>query len=179
MAAAIWSCPTQAMLGYPLTTFVRFARNHGLLQIFDRPQWQTVRGGGREYVERIVATLADVRLATPVKSVLRDADGVWLGLPGGECERFDEVVLACHSDQALALLGSRGHPGRAAHPRRHPLPAQPRRAAYRPPPAAARRARLVGVELHGRARGEATAATAGQRLLPDQPGCSRCRRKRR
>jgi predicted NAD/FAD-binding protein len=106
MAAAIWSCPTQAMLDYPLTTFVRFARNHGLLQIVDRPQWQTVKGGGREYVERIVAELDDVRLATPVKSVLRDADGVWLGLPGGECERFDQVVLACHSDQALALLGS-------------------------------------------------------------------------
>jgi predicted NAD/FAD-binding protein len=106
MAAAIWSCPTQAMLDYPLTTFVRFARNHGLLQIVDRPQWQTVRGGGREYVARIVATLSDVRLATPVKSVLRDADGVWLGLPGGDCERFDEVVLACHSDQALALLGT-------------------------------------------------------------------------
>jgi predicted NAD/FAD-binding protein len=106
MAAAIWSCPTQAMLDYPLTTFVRFARNHGLLQIVDRPQWQTVRGGGREYVARIVATLSDVRLSTPVKSVLRDADGVWLGLPGGDCERFDEVVLACHSDQALALLGT-------------------------------------------------------------------------
>ena len=106
MAAAIWSCPTQAMLGYPLTTFVRFARNHGLLQVFDRPQWQTVKGGGRQYVKRITAPLTDVRLATPVKSVLRDADGVWLGLPGGECERFDEVVLACHSDQALALLGS-------------------------------------------------------------------------
>ena len=106
MAAAIWSCPTQAMLGYPLTTFVRFARNHGLLQVVDRPQWQTVKGGGGEYVARIVATLSDVRLATPVKSVLRDADGVWLGLPGGDCERFDEVVLACHSDQALALLGT-------------------------------------------------------------------------
>ena len=106
MGAAIWSCPTQAMLDYPLTTFVRFARNHGLLQITDRPQWHTVRGGGRQYVKRIVNELTDVRLATPVRSVLRDVDGVWLGLPGGDCERFDEVVLACHSDQALALLGS-------------------------------------------------------------------------
>ena len=106
MAAAIWSCPTQAMLDYPLTTFVRFARNHGLLQIADRPRWQTVRDGGRRYVQRIVDQLTDVRLATPVRSVLRDEDGVWLGLPGGECERFDEVVLACHSDQALALLGA-------------------------------------------------------------------------
>ena len=110
MAAAIWSCPTQAMLDYPLATFVRFARNHGLLQIVDRPQWLTVRGGGRQYVERIAATLSDVRLATPVGSLLRDADGVWLGLPGGECERFDEVVLACHSDQALRLLGSAATP---------------------------------------------------------------------
>ena len=106
MAEAIWSCPTEAMLEYPLASFVRFARNHGLLQIFDRPQWHTLKGGGRRYVDRIVAQLADVRLATPVRSVLRDVDGVWLGLPRGECERFDEVVLACHSDQALALLGS-------------------------------------------------------------------------
>ena len=106
MAAAIWSCPTQSMLDYPLTTFVRFARNHGLLQITDRPQWHTVKGGGRQYVARIIAKLTDVRLASPVRSVLRDDDAVWLGLPGGDCERFDEVVLACHSDQSLALLGS-------------------------------------------------------------------------
>ncbi len=106
MAAAIWSCPTQAMLDYPLASFVRFARNHGLLQITDRPQWHTVRGGGRRYVQRIVDELTDVRAATPVRSILRDVDGVWLGLPGGDCERFDQVVLACHSDQALALLGS-------------------------------------------------------------------------
>ncbi len=110
MAAAIWSCPTEAMLAYPLASFVRFARNHGLLQIFDRPQWHTVKGGGRRYVQRIVGQLADVRLATPVRSVQRDVDGVWLGLPGGERERFDEVVLACHSDQALALLGGAATP---------------------------------------------------------------------
>jgi predicted NAD/FAD-binding protein len=106
MAAAIWSCPTEAMLDYPLTTFVRFARNHGLLQITDRPQWLSVKGGGREYVQRIAASLPDVRLATPVRSLLRDGNGVWLGLPGGECERFDQVVLACHSDQILRLLGN-------------------------------------------------------------------------
>jgi predicted NAD/FAD-binding protein len=110
MAAAIWSCPPRAMLDYPLTSFVRFARNHGLLQITDRPQWHTVRGGARNYVERIVEQIEDLRLATPVRSILREADGVWLGLPGGECERFDQVVLACHSDQALALLGSAATP---------------------------------------------------------------------
>jgi predicted NAD/FAD-binding protein len=105
MAAAIWSAPTQAILDYPLTTFVRFCRNHGLLQVFDRPQWMTVKGGGRDYVKRIAARLDDVRLETPVHHVLPDADGVWLALPGGERERFDQVVMACHSDQALGLLG--------------------------------------------------------------------------
>jgi predicted NAD/FAD-binding protein len=105
MASAIWSCPTHAMLEYPLTTFVRFCRNHGLLQITDRPQWQTIKGGARKYVDCILSLLDDVRLSTPVLSVERDADGVWLGLPGGGRERFDQVVLACHSDQALSILG--------------------------------------------------------------------------
>jgi predicted NAD/FAD-binding protein len=105
MAAAIWSAPTSAMLDYPLTTFVRFCRNHGLLQVFDRPQWLTVKGGGRDYVRRIAGMLDDVRLSTPVQAVLPEGDGVWLALPDGECERFDHVVLACHSDQALHLLG--------------------------------------------------------------------------
>ncbi len=105
MAAAIWSCPTRTMLDYPLATFVRFCHNHGLLQILDRPQWLTVRGGGRRYVERLAAALDDVRVATPVGAVVRDHDGVrvWAG---GEAERFDEVVFACHSDQTLALLGA-------------------------------------------------------------------------
>jgi predicted NAD/FAD-binding protein len=105
MAAAIWSAPTQAILDYPLATFVRFCRNHGLLQVFDRPQWMTVQGGGRDYVQRIAARLDDIRLATPVQSVAPDADGVLLMLPGGRSERFDQVVMACHSDQALSLLG--------------------------------------------------------------------------
>ena len=105
MAAAIWSCPTQAVLEYPLTAFVRFCRNHGLLQIFDRPQWHTVEGGGRQYVDRMVAQLADVRLSAPVLAVQREADGVWLTLTGKLRERFDAVVLACHSDEALGILG--------------------------------------------------------------------------
>lgn len=105
MAAAIWSCPTRTMLDYPLATFVRFCRNHGLLQILDRPQWLTVKGGGREYVRRIVAALDDVRVATPVLGVDRRADGVWLR-SRNRLERFDEVVFACHSDQTLALLGA-------------------------------------------------------------------------
>jgi predicted NAD/FAD-binding protein len=105
MAAAIWSCPTSAMLGYPLATFVQFCHNHGLLQIFDRPKWMTVKGGGRNYVRRMLARLDDVRVNVPVCRVVRNADGVWVHTAAGP-EHFDEVVFACHSDQTLALLGS-------------------------------------------------------------------------
>jgi predicted NAD/FAD-binding protein len=104
MAAAIWSCPTGQMLDYPLATFVRFCHNHGLLQIFDRPQWLTVRGGSREYVQRIAQALEDVRLATPVIGLHRDEAGVSVQTAAGS-ERFDQLVLACHSDQALRLVG--------------------------------------------------------------------------
>ncbi len=104
MAAAIWSCPTQTMLDYPLATFVRFCHNHGLLQIFDRPQWMTVKNGGRSYVRKMVQSLEDVHLESPVTMVARDEDGVWVGTRHG-VERFDRIVFACHSDQALAILG--------------------------------------------------------------------------
>ena len=104
MAAAIWSCPTQTMLDYPLATFVRFCANHGLLQVFDRPQWMTVAGGGREYVRRMLARLDDVRTSRPVEGVARDESGVWVRC-GGSVERFDEIVFACHSDQTLTILG--------------------------------------------------------------------------
>ena len=105
MAAAIWSCPTQAMLDYPLATFVRFCHNHGLLQVFDRPTWMTVKGGGRSYVRRMLARLDDVRVNAPVQHVVRKPEGVWVLTAHGP-ERFDEVVFACHSDQALAILGN-------------------------------------------------------------------------
>jgi len=105
MAAAIWSCPTRQMAEYPLGTFVRFCRNHGLLQIVDRPQWLTVRGGGQTYVSRLLQDLPDVRLAQRVMAVERDAQGVRLKTARGE-ESFDAVIMACHSDQALRILGS-------------------------------------------------------------------------
>ncbi|AVZ79826.1 NAD/FAD-binding protein [Zoogloeaceae bacteirum Par-f-2] len=105
MAAAIWSCPTRTMLDYPFSTFARFCHNHGLLQIFNRPRWLTVRGGAREYVRRIAARLDDVRTATPVLSVERGADGVRLHTRGGG-EYYDQVVFACHSDQTLRILGA-------------------------------------------------------------------------
>jgi predicted NAD/FAD-binding protein len=113
MAAAIWSCPTETMLAYPLTTFVRFCHNHGLLQIMDRPQWLTVKGGGREYVRRMAADLSDIRLNAPVLDVRRAEEGVYV-LTAESCERYDEVVFACHSDQALAILADQASPAERA-----------------------------------------------------------------
>lgn len=104
MAAAIWSCPTRQMLDYPVETFVRFCANHGLLQLFDRPQWLTVAGGGREYVKRLAQALPDIRLATPVRRVRRGGESAWIETAAAT-ERFDAVILACHSDQALRILG--------------------------------------------------------------------------
>jgi predicted NAD/FAD-binding protein len=103
MLGCIWSCPTDQMLRFPVATMVRFCHNHGLIQVSNRPQWWTVRGGARHYVGKIIERIADKRLNTPVQHVVRDADGVWL-TAGGQTERFDKAVLACHSDQSLALL---------------------------------------------------------------------------
>ena len=105
MAAAIWSCPTGQILGMPLATFVRFCNNHGLLQIFDRPAWRTVLGGGREYVVKLAAGLRDIRLGAAVSRAVRTRAG-WQVDHGGESEFFDQVVLACHSDQALRIAGA-------------------------------------------------------------------------
>jgi predicted NAD/FAD-binding protein len=108
MIGCIWSCPTEQMLRFPLATLVRFCRNHGLLQITDRPQWHTVRGGSRQYVNQILRSVPDARLRTPVRELRRlppggGSGGVQLSTDQGS-ERFDEVVLACHSAQSLALL---------------------------------------------------------------------------
>lgn len=103
MLGCIWSCPTDQMLQFPVATMIRFCHNHGLLQVNNRPQWYTVRGGSRHYVQRIIDQLSDVRLNTPVLGVERDANGVWVSTAHGR-EQFDHVVLACHSDQSLALL---------------------------------------------------------------------------
>lgn len=104
MGSAIWSMSLTQMLSFPLEFFVRFFRNHGLLSVNDRPQWRVVRGGSRSYIKPLTASFAkNIRLQCPVTSIRRDAEGVTLVSAAGE-ERFDQVVLACHSDQALALL---------------------------------------------------------------------------
>ncbi len=103
MLGCIWSCPTDQMLRFPVATMIRFCHNHGLIQVSNRPQWWTVTGGARQYVEKIVAGIADKRLNTPVEAIRRDLHGAWI-TSKGQTERFDAVVLACHSDQALRLL---------------------------------------------------------------------------
>ena len=107
MLGCIWSCPTDQMLQFPVATMIRFCHNHGLIQVANRPQWWTVTGGAKHYVDKIVAGIADKRLNTPVKSIRRDglsADGAVQVVTEGQEESFDKVVLATHSDQSLALL---------------------------------------------------------------------------
>jgi predicted NAD/FAD-binding protein len=103
MAACIWSTPATQINRFPLSTFLHFCSNHGLLAVSNRPQWRTVKGGAREYVRKLVAALPDVRLATPVRQVRRFADRVELATDRGT-GRFDQVVLATHADQSLSLL---------------------------------------------------------------------------
>lgn len=109
MAAAIWSCPTEQMLAYPFHTFVRFCDNHGLLQIINRPTWMTVAGGSRTYVSMLANAIrnqgGDIRLECAISAIQRRPDGVTIQSSSG-IERYDQILLACHSDQALRLLGN-------------------------------------------------------------------------
>ncbi|MBC3952568.1 NAD(P)/FAD-dependent oxidoreductase [Pseudomonas folii] len=104
MGAAIWSMSLADMLAFPLQFFVRFFKNHGLLSVSNRPQWCVIEGGSSRYIEPLTASFAErIRLSCPVNSVERDAEGVTIHSAAGS-ERFDKVVFACHSDQALKML---------------------------------------------------------------------------
>ncbi|MDP5116561.1 MAG: FAD-dependent oxidoreductase [Burkholderiaceae bacterium] len=103
MLGCIWSCPTTQMLQFPVATMVRFCDNHGLLQVNNRPPWFTVAGGAKHYVQAITDRISDKRLNTPVLGIARDEQGVQIRTAQG-VERFDQVVLATHADQSLALL---------------------------------------------------------------------------
>jgi uncharacterized protein len=112
MIGSIWSCRIDQMLRFPVGTMIRFCHNHGLIQLANRPQWHTVRGGSKHYVARLVAAVADRRAATPVRALRRvppgdGSGGVMVRTDRGE-ERFDDVVLATHTDQSLALLADAG-----------------------------------------------------------------------
>ncbi len=104
MIACIWSCPTDQMLRFPIGTMIRFCHNHGLIQVSNRPQWHTVRGGAKHYVAKLLQAVPDARLNTPVRSVRRLAGGGVAVASDSGTEVFDTVVMACHSDQSLALL---------------------------------------------------------------------------
>jgi predicted NAD/FAD-binding protein len=111
MMACIWSCPTAQMLQFPVATMVRFCHNHGLLQITNRPQWWTVQGGARQYVEKITAGIPNKHLNSPVRlieSVGATPDQparVRISTDAGQAD-FDKVILATHANQALALLAT-------------------------------------------------------------------------
>jgi predicted NAD/FAD-binding protein len=107
MGGAIWSASLARMRQFPARNFVRFFHNHGLLTLTDRPNWRTVTGGSRVYVQRVAQELrgvGQIRMGKAVRSVSRDAAGVHLRLDDGARLGFDRAVLACHADQALAML---------------------------------------------------------------------------
>jgi len=104
MTAAIWSTPPSRALDYPVATFARFCHNHGLLSVNHRPRWRTVQGGGREYVKKMASKIEDIRLNSSVSSVRRLKDEVIITTHTGQEERFDQVVLACHSTDQLRIL---------------------------------------------------------------------------
>lgn len=105
MGAAIWSATPGGMRAVPAAFFVRFFHNHGLLSVNDRPTWRVIKGGSRNYLDKLVAGHRDrIRLDTPVEWVRRHAEYIEVKAKGAPVERFDHVFFACHSDQALKLL---------------------------------------------------------------------------
>ena len=103
MLGCIWSCPTDQMLQFPVATMVRFCHNHGLIQVVNRPQWFTVTGGAKHYVEKLLPHIPHAHLQTPVQRIERNDVGTLVYTASGS-EVFDAIVLACHADQALSLL---------------------------------------------------------------------------
>ncbi|WP_439106279.1 NAD(P)/FAD-dependent oxidoreductase [Congregibacter sp.] len=105
MGSAIWSSDCASMLEFPVQFFVRFFKNHGLLSVKNRPQWRVIEGGSREYIAPLCRRFEQrIHTGIPVSRVRRDASGVTLVLEDGSEQRFDQVVIATHSDHALAML---------------------------------------------------------------------------
>jgi predicted NAD/FAD-binding protein len=111
MIGAIWSCPTSQMLEFPIDTMIRFCHNHGLLQVQNRPQWLTVKGGSKQYVKRIVEAMHPERFKLLREAVLKinvpqpkDTDRRIELISAKGVHYFDEIIMACHSDQSLDLL---------------------------------------------------------------------------
>ncbi|MEQ8825411.1 MAG: FAD-dependent oxidoreductase [Filomicrobium sp.] len=107
MAGAIWSMPASSVLDFPAHAFVRFYENHGLLKLANRPLWRTVKGGSRSYVQKLKSSFADrIETGDGVVSVERRAEGVFVSTRSGKQQRFDDVVIATHADEALGLLAN-------------------------------------------------------------------------
>jgi predicted NAD/FAD-binding protein len=105
MSSAVWSTPPGLMQEFPASTLLRFFHNHGFLGLRTQHPWRTVVGGSRAYVEKLVAPWKDrIRLGAAARAVARTGAGVEVTLASGEVRAFDKVILACHADQALALL---------------------------------------------------------------------------
>jgi predicted NAD/FAD-binding protein len=105
MGCAIWSASTRRMIDFPLLFFIRFFRNHGLLSVNNRPQWHVIKGGSKSYLQPLTRGLDSIRLNARIASVRRRLDAVELVMADGQRALYDQVIFACHSDQALALLG--------------------------------------------------------------------------
>ncbi len=106
MGAAIWSTDAEQMLQFPARFFVRFFHHHGMLTIDDRPQWRTIVGGSAAYLEKVTAGYREhIQLNTSVMSIKRLRDAVTVHTSDGRSEQFDYVFFACHSDEALKILG--------------------------------------------------------------------------
>ncbi|MDF5565607.1 FAD-dependent oxidoreductase, partial [Vibrio parahaemolyticus] len=104
MGAAIWSSTLADMRAFPLMFFLRFFLNHGLLDVTNRPQWYVIKGGSRSYIPPLTKGFAEnIRLNSPVEKVVRNEKGVGVQVRG-ETHWFDDVILACHSDQAMRML---------------------------------------------------------------------------
>ena len=113
MASALWSSPSSRILAFPAKYLVRFMANHQMLQVKDRPQWRVVRGGSSRYIDAMRARWrVRERLSTPVRMLLRTGAGATV-MTDEDAEHFDHVVVACHSDQALQLLGDASDAERA------------------------------------------------------------------
>jgi len=105
MGCAIWSASTEKMISFPLLFFVQFFKNHGLLSVNNRPQWRAIQGGSRSYLGPLTDRFKDsIFTSSNIKRIRRLGESVELIMADGEVQVFDHVVLACHSDQALALL---------------------------------------------------------------------------
>ncbi|KZK99336.1 FAD-dependent oxidoreductase [Pseudovibrio sp. Ad26] len=114
MGAAIWSMPPQQLLQFPFRAFIGFCNNHGLLQVRDRPQWRTVSGGSRNYVQKLASEISGkIILNAGISNIQRKPGSITVYARNGQPTSYDHVVFACHSDQALALLNAEGNASRA------------------------------------------------------------------